>query len=132
MNLGLLLIGLAAALWVVYDAKTKWKYSTGKALMWAAGTLLVVYIVLPLYFFIGRKMQGTGEAVSYGENQEEVYDEEANMTKKCPMCAAKLAEDILRCPYCGYTLDLHCEYCGQELQRDWDVCPNCGEDTPEK
>ena len=56
MNLGLLLIGLAAALWVVYDAKTKWKYSTGKALMWAAGTLLVVYIVLPLYFFIGRKM----------------------------------------------------------------------------
>lgn len=115
-----LAIAALAAYWVYTDAR-RVGHETGTALMWTLGTLVFMIVFLPLYLLFGRKPKGV-------RRQEQVIDVEAVPAEEaifCPMCASKVKEDFVTCPYCSHTLRPKCEKCGQELRRDWKTCPYC-------
>ena len=126
-----ILIGALVAPWVYRDAKKKWGYSRNTALLWALATVVSFYIVIPVYFIFGRKLQmvkSTPTDTSTIEGEAVDVSEKAD----CPMCASKVPVSFEKCPHCGYTLKFVCSKCGRDIKRDWKTCPYCGELTPEK
>ena len=129
----IIIIGALFAWWVYRDAK-KWGYGQKIAMLWACGTIVFPYVIVPLYFVLGRKFQIKprqqqadldlqtieGEAVFVGDMVD------------CPMCASKVQGDFANCPRCGYSLKRICAKCGRDLERDWKVCPYCQEPAGEK
>jgi len=126
-----LLIPILAGCWVYNDAKTRGQ-TTKSAFLWAAGTVAMLIVFLPLYLIIGRRQQ---QPMRPRQNDEKTIDVEATVVEEtvaCPMCASKVKEDYKICPYCGYTLTPKCEICGQELKREWKNCPNCNTAASQK
>ncbi len=126
-----LLIPVLAGCWVYNDAKTR-GHTTGSAMLWAAGTVALLIVFLPLYLIIGRKQQVRTKPELRDEKTIDVEATVVEETVICPMCASKVQEDFKICPYCGYTLKPKCETCGQELKREWKTCPNCNTSAPQK
>nr|WP_092075038.1 zinc ribbon domain-containing protein [Dendrosporobacter quercicolus]NSL50003.1 zinc ribbon domain-containing protein [Dendrosporobacter quercicolus DSM 1736]SDN28283.1 hypothetical protein SAMN04488502_11651 [Dendrosporobacter quercicolus] len=120
-----LLIPLLAGIWVYNDAKKR-GHTTTMVLLWAAGTIAMLIVFLPLYLILGRRQP---VVKPQRDNAEKTIDVEATVvveeTVCCPMCASKVKTDYKLCPYCGHTMQPKCEFCGCELKREWKNCPNC-------
>lgn len=129
-------ITFLAALWIYNDAQ-KCGYSKNKAMLWAIGTVISLFIVAVLYFAIGRRPQKSSlpkradpaDTVTMQDGQEPI---DVNEKSACPMCGRMVPVTFTQCPHCGYTLRLSCEHCGRSLERDWKKCPYCGADAPVK
>lgn len=115
------LIAILAAYWVFSDSRKHGHEST-TALLWAAGTFLMMIVFLPLYLIFGRKPKIT---TSRGDTVIDIDAVPVEETMYCPMCASKVKEDFKTCPYCSHTLKPKCENCGKELKREWKTCPYC-------
>ncbi len=53
-------------------------------------------------------------------------------SRQCPSCQRPVEESFVRCPHCAASLQTSCESCGMRLQREWRVCPYCGNDSAGK
>ena len=129
-----LIIGILCAVWVYSDAK-KHGYSQNLALLWALGTAALFWIVVPVYFLLGRRRKTLPQPVQPSDqvtldSPENPVDVSEKVT--CPMCASDVPSSFEKCPHCGFTLHLVCPNCGSELERTWKICPHCGAAAPEK
>lgn len=92
-----MLIGLLTAFFVYNDAKKR-GHGALTAILWSIGSVIMPYVILPLYLLLGRK---TKEQNQYYDN--DVIDIEATVveeTTNCIRCGNKVKEDSLVCPYC--------------------------------
>ena len=119
-----MLIGLVAAFFVYSDAQKRGN-SFFASLLWAVGSAAIPIVIVPLYLLLGRK---ANNLPGRRDSDPDIIDIEATVvedTVPCPMCAKKVGEDFLVCPYCGHTLRPICKSCGQEVSRECKTCPNC-------
>lgn len=58
--------------------------------------------------------------------------EKVSAEKRCPNCAAIVAESAEFCPECGASLKRLCPNCSAELKDDQKFCPVCGTKTDEQ
>lgn len=124
-------IGIAAALWLYFDAKKR-GFDLQTTLLWSAGAVLLGIIAPPFLFFYiafyswrSRKGMMGAKKVRDAIDIEATVIDDAIVKINCPMCASKVREDAANCPHCGYTLVPKCKACGKELNREWKVCPYC-------
>ncbi len=127
------IIGMLFAFWVYRDAK-KWGYAQKTAMLWAMGTVVFPYVLVPVYFLFARRFQIRPREQRREEDLKTIEAEAVfgGEMVDCPMCAAKVSEEKSVCPRCGYSLKLTCTACGRALQRDWKACPYCQTAAPEK
>ncbi|OLS25355.1 MAG: hypothetical protein HeimC3_15690 [Candidatus Heimdallarchaeota archaeon LC_3] len=52
--------------------------------------------------------------------------------KECFYCGKLVRRMYLICPYCVFPIQSICPKCKTHIQRDFDFCSNCGNDTPWK
>jgi len=48
---------------------------------------------------------------------------------KCISCGNKVNKDYNICPYCGNSLNCNCSECGTKISPNWILCPKCGTET---
>jgi len=92
-----IVIGLFIALFVYMDARKR-GYGTLGLILWSVGSAMMPYVILPLYFFLGRKNK---DRVQYDGN--DIIDIEAIVvedTINCTKCGGEMKEDSLQCPHC--------------------------------
>ena len=98
-----MLIGILTAFFVYNDAKKR-GHGAVTAILWSVGSIVVPYIILPLYLLLGRRNQQR----QYNDN--DVIDIEATVieeeTMSCTKCGHKIEEDFLVCPYCQQPIDI--------------------------
>ena len=82
-------VAIVLAFWVYHDAMKRGKTS-GKALAWAVGVLLLWIVFFPLWLFIRPKQLIEEGDVEY-------------MTV-CPSCGGYVDRDASFCPHCGHRL----------------------------
>lgn len=131
----IIVISMLAAFWVYRDAQ-KFGYQKNIALLWALGTIVLFWVVFPIYLLLGRKFQVKNKQKQNKKIEQATIEADAvsfeAATAECPMCAKSVQEDATKCPYCGYTLTLFCANCGEALERQWQHCPHCQAKSPEK
>jgi RNA polymerase subunit RPABC4/transcription elongation factor Spt4 len=49
-----------------------------------------------------------------------------SVSNTCINCGKGIQKDFKVCPYCGQNQEMVCENCQKTIARDWKVCPNCG------
>ena len=129
-----LVLGVLFGVWIYSDSK-KHGYSQNLALLWALGSIALCWVVVPVYFLLGRRHRNLPKPVDPADSvtldtPENPVDVSEKVT--CPMCASEVPSSFEKCPHCGFTLHLTCQNCGSELERDWKTCPHCGTPAPEK
>ncbi|MBC8014937.1 MAG: hypothetical protein H7X79_04245 [Sporomusaceae bacterium] len=95
-----LLIGILTALFVYNDAKGR-GHGEITARLWSAGSMIMPYLILPVYLLIGRKAKQQNRQSQY--DNSDVIDIEATIVEEtidCSMCGRKIKEDFVVCPYC--------------------------------
>jgi RNA polymerase subunit RPABC4/transcription elongation factor Spt4 len=48
----------------------------------------------------------------------------------CVNCGQGIQKDFKICPYCGQNQEMVCEKCQKEVSQDWSVCPYCAHPLP--
>ena len=48
---------------------------------------------------------------------------------KCISCGNNVNKEYKICPYCGNSLDSKCSKCGTKISPNWILCPKCGTET---
>ncbi|MBP2626850.1 MAG: Double zinc ribbon [Firmicutes bacterium] len=95
--MAMIIIRLLVVFFVYYDAKKR-GHETIRAVLWSVGSCVVPYVILPLYFLLGRKTKKQNQY--YGND---VIDIEATVVEEsinCTRCGNKIKEDVSVCPYC--------------------------------
>ncbi len=68
---------------------------------------------------------------TFEEAMRVTHSDDHGGTGACPVCASKVEEGMVICPYCTATLDRgHCQNCSRPLESDWRVCPYCRTPAP--
>ena len=106
-----MLIGLLIAFFVYNDAR---KRGSGliRAILWSVGSVVVPYVVLPLYLLVGRTTKEKNQYYDKPRDQyydNDVIDIEATVVEEtinCTKCGSKVKEDSLVCPYCQQQTDI--------------------------
>lgn len=49
--------------------------------------------------------------------------------ERCISCGNNVNKDYNICPYCGNSLDCKCPKCGTKISPNWILCPKCGTKT---
>ena len=92
-----MLIGLLAAFFIYNDGKKR-GHGAIKLMFWSVSSLVMPYVIVPLYFLLGRSAK---EQDQYYDN--DVIDIEATVVEEtmcCTRCGNEINEDFLVCPYC--------------------------------
>jgi len=140
--IGLALAGTAGALWV---AGAWWAYRdatwrTGSlflGLLAAAWIVISSPLLLPLSLAVygfARPQHTAAQGRSRRLVEELVETLDAEAGGACPMCAAPIEAEWLRCPACTSWLATPCSNCGGWSDRSLEICPWCGSegrDRPE-
>lgn len=95
-----LLIGILTALYVYNDAKGR-GHGEITARLWSAGSMVMPYVILPVYLLIGRKAKPQSRQSQY--DSSDVIDIEATIVEEtidCSRCGRTIKEDFVVCPYC--------------------------------
>ena len=95
--MAMIIIRILAALFVYNHAKKR-GHGALTALLWAVGSGVVPYVILPLYLLLGRKIK-----VQNQYDNKDVIDIEATVVEErisCTHCGNQVKEDFLVCPYC--------------------------------
>ena len=93
----MIVIGLFIAFFVYNDARKRGHGALG-LIFWSVGSAVMPYVILPLYFLLGRNSK---ERVQYDGN--DVIDIEAIVVEEtitCTRCGGEIKEDSLQCPHC--------------------------------
>jgi len=95
--MAMIIIRIIATFFVYMDA-TKRGHGVTTAMLWSIGSGLVPYVILPLYFLVGRRKK---EQNRHDDN--DIIDIEATVVEEtinCTKCGSTVKEDFLVCPYC--------------------------------
>ncbi len=83
------LIAIVLSFWVYHDAMKRGKTS-GKALAWAVGVLLLYIVFFPLWLFTRPKQLAGEDDIGY--------------MVVCTNCGGHVDREASFCPYCGHHL----------------------------
>lgn len=102
-----LVVGVALGVIVFRDA-IRHGYDSMGALFWAAGTLALWFIVVPVYFLFGRRRrmklqrEDASDTVELAKQGDELIDVSEKVV--CPDCSRLVPSSFSRCPGCGREL----------------------------
>jgi DNA-directed RNA polymerase subunit RPC12/RpoP len=125
-----MLVGIIVAFFIYNDAQKR-GHTFFSSLLWTVGSVAMPIIIVPLYLMIGRRRNVSDTR----DSDPSIIDIEATVvedTIPCPMCASKVQESFLVCPYCSHTLRPTCPSCGKKLERDEKICSTCQAETGQK
>jgi hypothetical protein len=116
---------IAAIVWTYRDIRSR----TSDPAEQAVSVLLVALFNIPgLVLHVLMRPKTTIEEQLDRRLEAEAMFQDIQERPACPVCAARVQQDFIKCPMCRAELRTPCRDCGQALAVDWVMCPFCTAD----
>jgi hypothetical protein len=118
----LVLLWIFFAVWVWQDSSERFSNGVIRFLVW-----LPVSLTFVLGFLLYVLVRPAKKDVYWTELEKRYLTYETYGMGKCHVCGFDLRPEYLQCPECADIIRVHCSNCDRVIEKDWKVCPYCGD-----